>query len=391
MKFLSNNFWPFLGLGVSLILPSLGQVQKYLGNGSVLLYIPGVFLVLLISYKWYLKKFISKITERQALWLIAITFIVLIITFFIAYPIVDSGIVGGGSDREDDINVATTNLLHGRYPYYGRTYLGNPLDHFPGILLLSSAFVLLGNSAYQNFFWICVFIFVAHAYLRDTRLVLFLFWMILFLSPVVMQEFVTGGDLISNSIYVLTFALSLVKSVSNPHAKKRTKILFAILLGIGLSSRLIYLPCLLLVFSALVQNSGWKTALKYIGVTYIAFLAVTATFFIYDPKNFTPFHQFKMLNQLRSPVPFSAIILSLVAGIIVLILSFQPMQKDCLALFRNWMILQAILILFVVSFDTIKKGRLSFICSGYGLSFLFFGALAFWYKLTKNKLFDKLI
>ena len=72
---------------------------------------------------------------------------------------------GGGSDSDDALNLATRALLHGEYPYRIRTYLGSPATYLPGSLLLAVPFVLLGNAAYQDLFWLAAFL-LSHRTLR---------------------------------------------------------------------------------------------------------------------------------------------------------------------------------------------------------------------------------
>lgn len=376
-----NWLWSFIGLALSLILPSLVQVYKYLKDTGVFLYILLVFFMLLILYKYYLRKFLSEITEKQIFYLTVATFLLLIVLFFLVYPVANSGIVGGGSDRDEDANIATNELLHGRYPYYPKTYLGSSLTHLPGSLVLSIPFVLLGNSAYQNFFWLFIFIIVAKSLLRSSHLALLLFWIILFLSPVSVQEFVTGGDLLSNSIYILFFIFFVVNNVLEPNAKEWKKILSAVLLGIGLSSRANFILLLPLVFSTLVQNKGLKAAIIYTGLPCLIFLALTLPFYLYDPRGFTPLYG--QLNKIN-PLPFSGIIIILASLIIAFLLSLQRLEGNCVTLFKNCAYVQAFLVLCAVILHIFRKGNPDFI-SGYGLSFLFFGALASWYKLTENQ------
>jgi hypothetical protein len=134
------------------LVPSLAQVQKYLGTTGVVIYIFVALSVLLVGYRHFSPWFICTASEKQALWLAAGTFLFLIVVFAFVYPIANSGIVGGGSDREDNINIAAIGLLHGNYPYYAQGYLGSPTHSLPGSLLLAIPFVMLGNSVYQNFF-----------------------------------------------------------------------------------------------------------------------------------------------------------------------------------------------------------------------------------------------
>lgn len=386
MKFPPVKFWPFLGLCVSLIAPSLGQVQKYLGNTGVIVYIFFVFSGVWVSCAYFLPKFILKFPKGNTLYLTVVTLIILAVVFFLVYPIVNSGVIGGGSDRDEDVTIAARALLKGEYPYHLKTYLGNSITHLPGSLILASPFVLLGNGAYQNLFWLLLFVLVSGFYLKDARLGLFLLGLLVFFSPVVLQEFITGGDLLSNGIYIVLFILLLVHSAAGPGISALQKALAAVLLGVALSSRLNFIFILPLVFSSMAQKSGWKSALIYIGVVVLVFLAVTLPYYFHDPKSFTPFYgQYGKLSQFRHILPFSGVIVPLIGCALALVLSFQRMKEGYAIMLRNCALVQASFVMWAVVLDTQRSGRLQCILSGYGLSFLFFGVLSAWHKLTAKK------
>lgn len=375
----------FLGLYLSLALPSLGQVQKYFGTAGIFLYATSLFLALFVIYRYWLNRFLLRITDRQASYIAALTILCLLVIFFIVYPKVNAGIGRSGSDRDEEANIAVGELLQLRYPYYQRTYLGNSMTRFPGAILLSVPFVLLGNSAFQNFFWLYVFFILVARFIKDTRLALILFWVILFSSPAIMQELLTGGDFLANTIYILSFIFFLVRCVCGLETKTAKRILAAVLLGIGLSSRANFILFLPPVFSLLVQNVGWMRAFKYIGLVVFVFLAVTLPFYLYDPAGFTPLYwQFSKIDRYWHILPFSGMLVVSSGIIIAFVLSIQRLKCDCLALFRNCAFVQLFLVLSVVILNSIAEARLNFIFSSLGISFLFFGAPAFWYSLTQN-------
>jgi len=375
----------FLGLYLSLALPSLGQVQKYFGTTGIFLYATSLALVLFVIYRYWLNRLLLRMTDRQASCFAVLTILCLVVIFFIVYPKVNAGMGRSGSDRDEEANIAASELLQLRYPYYQKTYLGNSMTRFPGAILLSVPFVLLGNSAFQNFFWLFIFFVVMASFLKNRRLALFLFWIMLFSSPVVMHEFLTGGDLLANTIYILTFIFFMVRSICQAETKTAKRVLAAVLLGIGLSSRTNFILLLLPVFSLLVQNAGWRQTAKYIGLVGFAFLAVTLPFYLYDPSGFSPLYwQFNKINRFCHILPFSGIVVGSLGIIIALVLSFQRLRCDCVSLFRNCAFVQFFLVLSAVILNIIAEAKLNFISSGMGMSFLFFGAPAFWYLFTQN-------
>lgn len=371
-------------LALSLFIPSTAVLQKYLGILGVTVYlaIASFAFFLFIKYRRALSRQIFRITELQVLWLFAITFSMLLVIFLVAYPVANSGIVGGGSDNDDALNIAVAELLNGRYPYYPKTYLGNPISPLPGALLLAVPFVaLFGNSAYQNLFWISAFFIAMKSYFRDGRLALLLLWVI-FASPIVLNLFIIGSDYISNSLYVLLFILWMLSSASRPDYGECKKILPAISLGIGLSSRSNFVLLLPLIFSALIQKVGWRHAIKYTAVTCITFTVITTPFYLYDPQGFSPLHTANILGQFQSVVPFSGFVIPAITGIIALILALsQSIDNTLDNLFRNCMIVLAFPVLCGIALSSINSGRVDFSFAFFGAFFLFFGVVSAWRTL----------
>ena len=374
-----------IAFALCLLIPSTDTIQKYFGSKAVAAYIFIGFCLLQISYKLILPRFICIVTERQALLLALLTFLGLVLVFSILYPIAQAGIVGGGSDQDDALNIAATELIHGRYPYYPKTYLDNPIAPLPGAIILAVPFVLLGNSAYQNIFWLTVFFLAVKSYLKSGSSSLALMWTILILSPSVLQNVVTGVDHPANTIYILVFMWWMVISISKSDVATWKKLVPSVLLGIGLSSRSNFILILPLLFSTLVQTAGWKPAIKYIAVTGIVFGAITVPFWLYDPRGFVPlFVQSTKLTQFQLILPFAGILIPSVAGAIAFALGFQRMGRDCVVLFRNCAVVEAFPVLCVIALSTIQTGSFNLAWAGYGLFFLFFGTLAFWNSLIEE-------
>jgi hypothetical protein len=379
--------WSLLGFALSLFIPSTAIFQKYLGIPGVVAYIVIASLALLYLYRRrnFLARLAPKIAERQVVLLTILTFLIMLIAFLVVYPIANSGIFGGGSDGDEALNIATTELLHGHYPYYLQTYLGNPISPLPGAVLLAVPFVLLGNSAYQNFFWLLIFFIAMKSTLKDARSALLLFWAIFALSPIVFYSLLIGSDYISNSLYVLLFVWWMTSSVIQPAHSGWERGLSAVLLGIGLSSRANFVLLLPLVFSTLLQNAGWKSAMKYTVLTCTAFILVTLPFYLYDPQGFSPLHSFNKLSQFQSIVPFAGFSIPLATGIIALGLAyFQPVGRNLNVLFRNCALVLAFPVLSGIVLSGIKSGRTDFSFAFYGVFFLFYGAVSFW-----DDLFEK--
>ncbi|MBC7899023.1 MAG: hypothetical protein H7070_03135 [Saprospiraceae bacterium] len=382
----AGEYLSILGFAIFLLVPSLDVVLKYFGLKGVAGYLVFGFTGLFLSYKFVWPLF-RKLTEKQAIVLAALTFAVMIAVVGYVYPIANSGGFGGGSDANDALIIGATELIHGRYPFYQKTYLGNPIAPMPGALLLAAPFVFFGLYAVQNIFWLAVFFTAVRNHLKSTVYALGLLWLILVFCPSVLQNLVTGTDHISNTIYVLTAMWLMIKAIPNSEASVLSKLLPTILLGVGLSSRSNFIFLVPLLFSILVQNSDWKTAFKYLTISGAACVLVTLPFWIYDPSGFTPFTvQADKVTRFEEILPFARIVVPLSGMLLAFALSLTKMNSDCHVFLRNCAIVQLFTVLFMSALASIHGGRLNLFFDhiGYGMFILFFGVFAGWIILRER-------
>ncbi|MCA1701797.1 MAG: hypothetical protein LC808_00410, partial [Actinobacteria bacterium] len=152
----------------ALLVPSLDVVEESGGAAGVLIYglVVGLSGYLLLRTS-ILERFSDRVLLACAgLFLVAVTAI-----FVLGYPEANVHVLGAGSDRDDGLNQSAREILRLSYPYTERTYLGNEITSLPGAILVSTPFVVLGSSAYQNLFWLFVFVVVIWTFF-DPRSVL---------------------------------------------------------------------------------------------------------------------------------------------------------------------------------------------------------------------------
>jgi hypothetical protein len=279
-----------------LLFPSLGLVQKYLGLKAVCVYCAlGTWLLIDLARRAQAVRSLVLATDRRwLLWAMAATYVALTVAFAVLYPLSNSallstqGVAGGGSDRDESLNLGVAELLAGRYPYYRTTQLDNHVTQMPGSLLLAVPFYLLGNGAWQNFFWLVVFLLLLRSLFGDGRLALTFLWLLLLASPAVLHDFVTGGDLTANSVSILAPLVLLWKWAPDASTATWKKVTAALFAGVAFSSRASYLLLLPLLFAALAHRAGVRRALGYLGLLGLSFLTVTLPFYGYDPDGFAP-------------------------------------------------------------------------------------------------------
>jgi hypothetical protein len=368
--------WGTIGFTLCLLIPSTEVVQKYFGNAGLVIYLLVASLGVWVGYKTILARLAPRITDRQVFWMTVITFLILLAALLVLYPIANSGSWGGGSDNDEAVNLATTELLKGHYPYHVKTYLGQVPSIMPGALVLAVPFVLLGNGTYQSFFWLFAFLLGMSSYLKDRRQALWLLWVMLVLSPIVLQQYVTGSDLLANSIYVLLFIIWMVEAVAREGLSAWKKTLLAVLLGVGLASRSNFLLLVPLVFSALVRRAGWKSAIRYSAITCLTLGLLIIPFYMYDPQGFYPLQTNDRLREL-------GIILPVATAIISLVLTTLQANSSLPGLLRNCAIVMAFPILSMMVYRSFISGYPDLDFAHYGLPFLFLGTAAFFPLLNK--------
>lgn len=302
-----------LGAWALWLVPSVGQLGKYLGLSGTVIVTAAAMAAINLLFKWFDLTSITRSNEIAAR-LIPPLGLFTIVIFAVLYPLSKSGIVGPGSDRDNALDIALVELLHGSYPYYARTYLGNTLTPAPGAMLLALPFFLLGTSALQNLFWLPIFLwFSARRLFCEPRLALVFYSIFLLACPGAMQDFVTGGDYLINAIYV-GVAVSLVTWVHEAPHPRLTRLLVCAFLAAAVSSRFIYGVAIPILAIFVGQRCGVRSALKFAIITAMLVLAINLPFYVYDPANFAPMTLGRKLEVI--PSLHAALILPIVSILI---------------------------------------------------------------------------
>lgn len=372
---------PRTGESVALVAFLLGPsgwlFQKYAGLWGLPLFGVAAILAIGLLKASFASRGMAALTQRQIGWLVSATLLGLAVLFYVLYPLANSGSLGAGSDRDEALNMATRRLMNGLYPYDARTSLGNPVSPLPGSLLLAVPFVWLGNSAYQNLFWLWVFFLCLAKVLKDQRSALVLLLATLTCSPATLHEFVTGGDLLANSIYVWVFAYGLLRVIPEPRIGVGSKILSAVLFGVGLSSRVHFLLVVPLVFAGLAQRSSLASAVKYGALALGVWMLTVVPFYGYDPGGFTPLHTLNKLHSLDTLVPHATLLTAALAASAATTLAVKGSHGSLSGVFRNCALALAFPVGLAVMLRSIQLGQLDVRFSSFALSSLCFGVAAF--------------
>lgn len=277
----------FIALVIAVLVPSIPVVEKWGGARAVLPYLAVAALVL-----WgtpAVARFLERQPRRLVIVMALLAFAVVITALFVIYPIANVHIPGRGSDSDDALDLATSRLLSGRYPYGERTYLGNPAIPMPGELILAAPFVLLGGSAYQIVLWLPIAFACIARTGRSFEKAFAALAVPLVASPVLMHGIVTGSDHLPNSIMVLV-AFGLAVRGAERGSSGIGRYASLAFLGLTLSTRATFSFLVPVLAATSFRNGGIRRAVEDVAMVGIVALAVTLPFFIADPAHFAPLH-----------------------------------------------------------------------------------------------------
>ena len=383
-----SRVWTKVLFGTFLLAPGFDAVYKYFGLGGITIYILtwSVVTFAFLEYLWPAAR--NRLTEKNAIAIAFAIFAILIIYVFGIYDLANNGYFGPGSDANDALITSANEFLNGRYPYYKSTYLGNPIAPLPGAMFMVIPWVFINLVELQNVFWLGVFFFVFRFQFKSYVPAVGLLAIMLVCSPSIFANLATGTDHISNTGYVLTAIWLMIRKIPDANASTAVKIMSAIFLGIGLSSRSNFLFLLPLVFAMIAGLSNWRIAAAYLGLTCAVTLAVTFPFYLYDPAGFAPYNlQMHKMNQFNSILPQAGLILTATALALSGTLAFKQKPGDLASFFRYCAFVQAYAILFTSILHSILTGTLSIYFGhiGYGLFVMFFGAFGQWIALSASQ------
>jgi hypothetical protein len=374
-----NSWRNALVLALLLTFPSTGFVQKYTGLAGVAVYVALAISVVFLTARY--GSIFAPWLRRHFRTLAALAVIGLAVGFVLLHPLEDGRGPGKSSDRDEGLELAVTRMAHGRTPYYPSDKSAGPLSVLPGSIVLAAPFVALENSGYQNVFWLAAFLFGASRFFKDKALALWLLAVPLALSPAAQYEYVSGGDMLANGIYVALFFLLALRSWSKPNVPGPQKWLACLLLGIGLASRSNFFLLLPLFGAVLWRKAGLRHAIAATGIVVLTSAAITLPFYFHDPAGFTPLMAKQKLAVVDQALPWAgnAIIamtaMAAILGAVVLLRRAEPGVDR--AFFRWCALVTMCPMVCAVALFSLIHGRIdfSFMRDRFGLMYVFFAMI----------------
>lgn len=265
---------------------SSGLVQKFAGTGGLAAYTLAVAGACLLAVR--LQGRVDRLLAGRFRPTAIVCVVLLGLSYGMSHPLEDGKGPGRSSDRDEGLELAVTRMLDGENPYYPQNPVAGPLSLLPGAILLATPFVCAGSVGLQNVFWLGAFLVTCRRRGASPALALTLTGLPLALSPSCLYEFVSGGDLIANGIYVALALLAAGRAWTTEAAPRGSRISATLFLAVALASRANFI-LLLPVFGAFVWNrNGFARAAFACGATFAAYAALVLPFYAIDPAAFTP-------------------------------------------------------------------------------------------------------
>ncbi len=366
-------------LALLLAFPSSGFVQKYTGLLGVLIYLALVFVAVFIIWRWIPR--VSPWLGKHFRVLAALTLISLTAGFILLHPLEAGRGVGKCSDRADGLNLAVTRMADGLNPYYPACKYAGPLSVLPGSIVISAPFVALGNSGYQNIFWLGAFLLGASYFFKDKGRGLCLLALPLALSPAEQYEFVSGGDLIANGIFVALLLLVTLKSWSQVSSPVWLRLLSCLLLGMGLASRANFILLVPLFAATLWRMTTLGRAFTASALVVMVASLITLPFYLHDPAGFTPLLSRQKLAIVDHALPWASKMMIGLTAIAALSGAWALLRRSCSdpiqSCFRWCTLVTLCPMVCAVTLSSMIIGKVdfSFMHDRFGLMYVFFALL----------------
>lgn len=291
-------------LALLLAFPSTGFIQKYTGFAGVAAYVAAVVGIVFFS-RYLLLRFAPWLRLHFRV-ISALAIGGLAAGFMVLHPIEDGRGPGKSSDRDEGLEMAVTRMVHGETPYYPSNKTAGPLSVMPGSMLLAAPFVALGTSGWQNVFWLSALLFAASGFFKDAAAGIWLLVIPLTVSVAAQYEFVSGGDLISNGIFVALSFLFALTSWENSSSPAWHRWLACVLVGVSLASRANFLLLMPLFGAAIWRLAGLKNAMAAAMLAGIVAVSITLPFYLNDPAAFAPLGSSNKLKYWDQVLPWAS-------------------------------------------------------------------------------------
>lgn len=221
--------------------------------------------------------------------LVTVCVAALVVAFVVGVPAAYHDAMGVGSDRANALDVALSELAHGRYPYAATTYLGNPITPLPGALLLAAPFWwVTGDAGWQNVAWLLLLLPVLNGGWRLRPRPTVLWVLTVFGVLEVLREFLIGDDLVSSAVPAVATVAWTLRAASGRSTWALA--VAAVLVGVATCTRPHMALVVVIVVAAVGVLAGARRAVLVGGCAGLVWVALIVPFLLGGVTRFSPLH-----------------------------------------------------------------------------------------------------
>ncbi|MFO7754594.1 MAG: hypothetical protein R6V34_01275 [Bacteroidales bacterium] len=279
---------------------------KYLSRYSDFgLFISGIILIIQFISFWLSYRINLSVKQKNILCYVITGFIIgLVIISHIKIPVELLNV-----DRWSVISSFLTELFKGNYPYFAKSSMGNYPGPMPFYFFIALPFYLIGELSILSCLGYCIMLMVFIWKKRTTQSIIFLMFF-LSTSLFLIWEITTRSNLFTFTVLVL---LTLYAFIDLKHTKSLKFYTLAILTGLLLSTRSVYiLPYIIFFLSGVINKEiGFKKLLLFISIAFISFASTFIPFIIAFKRDFFIMNPFIIQSSFLIPAFYTIIFVSI--------------------------------------------------------------------------------
>jgi len=310
-----------------------------------------------LSLPWLLRR-MSALPAIASYGILVMLAAMLVIGFFMLYPLADSGALGFVSDRDEALDIAVRQLWQGGNPYDCRAVAGvhrgcpqqgTLIAPLPGGILLAMPFVALGGSAGASLGLLLLTIFILWRTYRSVDVLWTFLILMLAGLPTVLAETFSGGDHLANALGVTLAAWWCLRVDGWQKA-----LVAGSLLGLCLSWRAPFLLIGIPFLVAFAKKGGvrvwWIAGLAAV----ISFMLVSLPLYVSDPGGFTPLQTQGKLAAFDHLLPNATVWAAGSAVLVGVWLGWRARNQAGLLMAMGWTV--AVPFLWAVVLQSLEQG-----------------------------------
>jgi len=296
-----------------------------------------LFSLILSLIQIFIYLYRNKINISQKFYKLILIFLFVFIGIITIYSHFKIALSSLNVDRWSVISSFLEKSFEGKYPYFAHSHMGNPPGPMPFYFLVALPFYLIGWLSLLSCLGYCLFLINLKKYKENVFLIFY------FLT----SFFMLWEIMVRSNLFTFTYFVLLV--IINFLYKKNNFYFTAILAGLLLSTRSIYIVVYIIVFlSSLINRMvEFKKLFRLLTIALISFLLTFVPYILFFNEEFFKMNPFIIQSSFFLPKYYTLIFI-----LIAFVASFFVKEKNDVFFFSG---VSLFIIIFIYSMYYILK------------------------------------